>query len=111
MNSVSLKCLSQVLEVEPTLYENPHPKTHEHKVLRIVSNHANIEHLGGPLNGLEPRDGDKNETAVECPGVPPCLPQPGHSTGLVPSLSHWKYSFQAGSPVTTGKPASAPCTK
>lgn len=91
------------MEVEPTLYKNPPSKILEHKVLRIGPNHPNLEHLGGPWNGLDPRDGGKNEAAVGCPGVPPCLPQPGPSTGLVLSRSHWKHALQASSPVATGK--------
>lgn len=72
------------MEVEPTLYKNPPSKILEHKVLRIGPNHPNLEHLGGPWNGLDPRDGGKNEAAVGCPGVPPCLPQHRVSSLSIP---------------------------
>lgn len=82
-----IRCLSQAMEVEPTLCKNPSSNLNT-GLSELALDHANLEPLDGPRKGLEPGDEDKNETAAGCPGVPPCLPQSGHSTLLVPFPSH-----------------------
>ena len=69
-------------------------KTHllKYRFSDFGPNHANLEHFGGPSNGLEPRDGVRNGTAVGCPVA-------SHSLDavqfLVPSPPHWKQAIPA----------------